>query len=96
MKVYLKPDTESRGINRVYKALIQYMPDNLKVINSIREADLVVFHVIGRVEALTRQITSVKNSNKDYAIIQYCLKSTQKPHTKEWVDLWRGGVRNPA
>lgn len=86
MKVYLEPSSPSRGIKRVYNALIKYSPKEVLITSNQKEADLIIFHVIGRLIHLRKQIKDLK---KPYTIIQYCLRSTIFPSTKDWIDLWK-------
>jgi hypothetical protein len=67
---------DSRGIQRVVAALKE-RPNDLPIR---------VFHINGRVERMRREI---EEWDGDYAIIQYVLRSTQKPSTAEWLPLWR-------
>lgn len=90
MKVYLQPDTASRGILRVCDALIDYLPNHVGIASEPSEADLTVLHVWGRQESTKRKIDALKASGKQYAIIQYVLRSSMRPHTKDWIDMWNG------
>lgn len=86
MRVYLKSHIDSIGINRVEKALANYAPPWVRIVDDERDAELVILHVNGRIE---RNISRAKNlKEKSYAVIQYCLRSTQKPHTSDWKELW--------
>lgn len=69
-------DIANRGVQRVVLALEDRPIDR----------ELCVFHVNGRLERLTRQI---EEWGRDYAIIQYSLRRTQKPSTADWLPVWR-------
>lgn len=90
MKVYLELPTKSRGIGRVYDALIQFKSANVEITKNPSEADLTILHVIGRKEHTQAEIERVRARGKPYAMIQYCLRSTINPNTKEWIDMWQG------
>jgi D-inositol-3-phosphate glycosyltransferase len=95
MKVFVKaPAGLSRAMSRVESALIEYAPtpvpnepEGVYLVKSREEADLVVLHVIGE-EAIT-QAAKLKAAGKKYAIIQYCIRTTQKPNTGDWLETWK-------
>jgi D-inositol-3-phosphate glycosyltransferase len=95
VKVFVKaPDTLSRAMKRVANALMEFAPtpipnepESVYVVNSEAEADLVVLHVVGE-EGIT-EAARLKAAGKKYAIIQYCLRTTQKPNTSDWLTTWR-------
>lgn len=89
MKVYLKPDVDSRGINRVYDALVKYKPANVEVVDDPTLADFEVIHVWGRHDRVERRIERLLAQGKSYAMIQYSIRSTRNPSTHDWVDMWR-------
>lgn len=86
MKIYVDTKINSRGIQRVPHALKKYKPDWVEIATTPEEADLVVFHVNGRLKHLK---AAIKKHNKPYAVIQYCLKSTMNPDPLDWTDVWR-------
>lgn len=88
MKVYLTIPQPSRGLQRIADALTRYAPPSVEVVESIADADLVVLYAIGRCEQLTAQAEWLTSLGKKYAVIQVCLRSTQKPHVFDWYDLW--------
>lgn len=90
MKVYLELPKQSRGIQRAYDALIKYKPDSVEVVKNEEEADLSVIHVIGRRDQVRARAEELRKKGKEYAIIQYVLRSSQKPSTADWIDLWQG------
>ncbi len=69
------PDVSIGGIQRVVKALKDRPIDN----------DLKLFHVTGRCK---KTYEAIERWGKDYAVIQYCLRSTQKKDTKYWIPMW--------
>lgn len=78
----------SRAMSRVASALAAYAPSNgVDIVTDEDEADIVVLHVIGYPDTLAA-IESLKARGKKYAMIQYCVRSTQKPSTVDWVPLW--------
>lgn len=90
MKVYLEPHTQSRGILRVRDALVRFAPKEVEVVSSENEADLVILHVFGRNTTSLNRAGRLQKEGKHYAVIQYCLRSTMRPHTKDWIDIWKG------
>lgn len=90
MKVYIETARTDWSLMRVVKALEQYAPDAIELVPSKDKADLVVMHIIGRHDRNIRDAAGILASGRSYAIIQYALRSTQKPDTSLWIDLWRG------
>jgi len=90
MKVYLTPDTTSRGIMRVVDALTKYAPPSIEIVQTPQEADFEVIHVYGRHDAVEARIEALRKARKPYAMIQYVLRSSMKPSTKDWIKLWEG------
>ena len=88
MRVYLKPPQPSRGLERIATALRRYAPPDVEVVSAQAEADLVILYAIGRCEALLREADAIWSRVRKYAVIQVCLRSTQKPHTSNWLPLW--------
>ena len=90
MKVYLLPDTSSRGIMRVCDALVQYAPEGIELVEKPWDADLEIIHVYGRHDAIERRVRLLKEKKKPYAMIQYALRSTMNPNVDDWIDMWSG------
>lgn len=67
--------TSSRALTRVEKAFETYAPD----------ITLPIIQVVGRLDQLKVQVASLPN----YGVMQYVLRSTLRPHTRDWIDLWR-------
>lgn len=63
------------GVQRVVKALKDRPIDK----------DLKVFHVTGRCK---QTYEAIEKWGKDYIVIQYCLRSTQKKDTSYWIPMW--------
>lgn len=89
MKVYLEPTRRDRGLNRVREALVKYAPPTVKIVDRPELADLEILHIIGRNDQLKKYIEKIKDSGRRYAMIQYVLRSTQKPNTKDWLEMWQ-------
>lgn len=92
MKIYITPPQESRGLRRIESALRRYAPSSVEVVDDEDAADLVVLYAIGRCEQITRQAQEIQSAGKGYAVVQCCLRSTQKPKTLDWQYLWTGAV----
>lgn len=85
MKVFLNPpNVTSPSLMRVTKALIEYKPKDIVIVSNEKEADLVILHVIGRQEQTIKRASKLKN----YAVIQYAVRSTLRPKTDSWLPLW--------
>ncbi len=88
MKVYLTPPQPSRGLQRIADALVRYAPPGTEFTTELRDADLVILYAIGRNDALREKAHSITMRGQRYAVIQVCLRSTMKPCTYDWRDIW--------
>lgn len=73
------------GIHRVAHELTRWAPDTVEIVTDENDADLRIWHVLGdgeRIPLLTYE--------KPYAVVQYCLRTSEKPHTEDWADIWVG------
>ena len=90
MKVYLEPPQGlSKAMSRVANALRIHCP--LPIVRYEQEADLVILHVIG-MTGLHEKLHQIKKRNQQYAILQYCLRTTERPDTNSWVEIWRNAA----
>ena len=89
MKVAFTLTPNSQGIFRVVDALGKYSPSEVEFVQSEEEADVVVMSVTGRRDKALAKLEDILSKNKKPVVIQYAVRSTQKPHTKEWSELWR-------
>jgi hypothetical protein len=83
MKVYIEaPDTVSRSIFRVERALRRHAPRDLEFTSRMNDADLVVLHVIGwgSFDGVSIDFAG----GQRMAVIQYCLQTTEDPNPAEW------------
>ena len=88
MKVYCEvPPNLSKAMDRVVFALKNHTPPGVDFVGREEGADLVILHVIGYPETVDA-IQRILNRGQQYAMIQYCMRSTQRPHTRDWLDLW--------
>lgn len=83
---FASPITGSRALARVELALRQRAPKSVEFA-SVREANLVVFHVVGRRDHVRLQIRRLTRGQR-YVVIQYALRSTQSPSTAKWLEVW--------
>jgi len=89
MRVYVNsPSHLSRAMFRVDKALVKYLPPNAAVVERLALADLVVIPVIGYPDAVGA-VQDCIDRGQDFAMIQYCVRTTQEPHTRKWLPLWK-------
>lgn len=90
MKVFLDPPHPSLALKRVANALTAHAPSNVEITSSYKAADFIIFHAIGRLNSLKAKINSLLKEKKQYAIIQYALRSTKEPRTQSWISVWSG------
>lgn len=90
MKAYIELPVQSRGLQRVRDALEYYAPSNIEIVSDLAECDLAIVHVYGRHTSTQKQISSLRAAGKQYAMIQYCLRSTMRPSTIDWIEMWQG------
>jgi glycosyltransferase involved in cell wall biosynthesis len=87
VKVYVPRATNlSRAMTRVEQALLANLPLGLTAVPRREDADLVVFHVVGFPDTL--EALAQLRPGQAYALLQYCLRSTQRPSTASWRPLW--------
>lgn len=90
MNVYLQPPAGlSLGIQRVGQQLARTAPKTVTVVDRQDQADLTILHVIGYPETAQR-CHQILNEGRSYAIVQYCLRTTQRPHSGDWLPWWQG------
>lgn len=88
MRVYVKPPAGlSRAMDRVSAALANHAPVGVQIVNRQEIADFVVLHVIDY-DGVPETIERLKEFGQRYAIVQYCVRSTSKPNTADWIDIW--------
>jgi hypothetical protein len=88
MKVYLEaPFGLSRAMTRVSIALGTNVPSSVEVVRDQKSADLVVLHVVGFPD--TEDAIQKLKLGQKYALIQYCLRTTQRPEISSWVSMWK-------
>lgn len=78
---FAAPTIPSRALARVERALKAFAPPSVTFAPG---PALTILPVVGRLDRIKQQLSG------KYAIIQYCLRSTQKPHTRDWMPIWRG------
>lgn len=88
MNVYLKPREATWTILRVADALSKYAPAHIQITDDIDSANLVVLHVIDYAETAAA-VSRLISGDKLYAMLQYNLRSTQKPNTHDWLIFWQ-------
>lgn len=88
MKISLEVNSpaKSQAMFRVAEALERYAPSGQFVAEA--EADVVLLHVIGYPETVAN-IERLAAQGKRAVIVQYCLRTTQEPHTSKWLPLWQ-------
>lgn len=89
MRVYIKTKREDWVLRRVVEALERYAPAEVTFVPRLEDADLVVMHVIGRQDRTNKEAAYILQNGQQYAVIQYALRSTLRPHTSGWLPLWR-------
>lgn len=91
MKIHLENKIKSKAIERVIEALQKYAPEWVEFTNEAN-ADLVVIQVIGRLEAITRQMKQLQARGKKIALVQHAVRSTRNPDPEEWMWVWANAV----
>jgi hypothetical protein len=93
MRVYVQaPEKLSRAMHRVANALeAEAVEQGLEAVSRRQDAELVILHVIGYPETV-KAVAELEEAGQRYAILQYCLRSTQRPRVPDWLELWRGSV----
>lgn len=90
MKVFAElPPGLSKAMERIVAALKNHAPyETVKFVRKEEDADLVIVHVIGYPET-TEAVKRIKSNGQEYVIVQYCMRSTQRPNTGDWIDIWQ-------
>ena len=92
LNVYVEaPPKLSRAMRRVADALTRYAPPGVQIVDRREDADLEVLHIIGHPD-LEIEAERLNGEGKAYAVMQYCLRTTQKPNTLDWLHLWGGAA----
>ena len=80
----------SRAMHRVAKALEEFAPPELEIefVSDPLEAELVVLHTIGYPETVAAA-AELEERGARFAVMQYCLRSTQQPSVEAWLPTWR-------
>lgn len=78
----------SKAMHRVAAALERHAPRSVKVERRPDLADFVILHVIDY-NGVPEAIQHCKELGQRYAIIQYCMRSTSRPNTKDWAEEWK-------
>lgn len=88
MKIFVQPfGLYSQAMIRVANALRAFAPAGTSVAPTLDAADLVVLHVIGY-DGMPELLETFRSRGQRYAIIQYCMRSTQRPNTRDWMPIW--------
>lgn len=89
MKVYLDPAPGlSRAIWRVACALKDYAPPWVTVVQELAQADFQVIHALGNGERVPLLGGIAAGTQIPFAVVQYCLRTTETPHTGDWLGVW--------
>lgn len=90
MNVYFDTHRTNWAFYRVIKALYDHPHPHIEAVEDERMADLVVYHVVGRCNHIQRYAAETTAQGKQYAIIQYALRSTRNPSAADWLSVWKG------
>lgn len=89
MKVFVPNSMNlSRAMNRVERALQLNVPGHHMLVDNEDEADWVLLHAVGY-DDIKELVDELKAKGKKYGLVQYCLRTTQRPSTKDWMPIWR-------
>ena len=95
MNVYLEPEAWlSRSIHRVAKALTLHVPKGVAIVDNRKRADLEVLHLVGwggvPVDIKDHAGADTPFGERDYAVIQYCVRTTESGDPITWRDrIWQ-------
>jgi hypothetical protein len=88
MNIYFDSNANSIAIDRVISNLELYMPDGFTRVPDRESADLIILHAWGRNDHILRDTQLIMEQKKQYAVIQYAMKSTRNPDPKDWMPIW--------
>lgn len=89
MKAYLRPvGLHSRSFLRVADALERYKPSGIEIVTKLRDRNFQLLHVISY-DAI-EYARNLRSQGVNYAVIQYCLGTTERPDHSAWYELWHG------
>lgn len=80
------PPNLSQGIHRVSRALTQHAPPWVNIVAYPEASDIEVIHVIGHGSMIGKGL----GGPRDYAMVQYCLRTSEDPTPAAWVPSWAG------
>ena len=89
MNVFI-PSNGDRAITRIINALKRYAPPSVAFVPREEAADLVVIFVTGAQDRTRKTVERLTSRGQRYAIVQICLRSTKRPHTRHWRPIWHG------
>lgn len=92
MKVFISQDINAVAVYRTEDMLRQYAPPSIYITKNESEADVILLVVNGRLERYLKRAKAIRESGKQYIIHQLCIRSTQKPNTKDWLPLWKDAL----
>ena len=81
----------SGAMTRVAQQLARWAPDDIVIVPNVEAADVIILHTIGYPETIAA-VDWCDLRGKRYAVMQYCLRSTQKPDTHDWLEIWAGAA----
>lgn len=89
MRVYLQPPFGlSRAMLRVSDALTRYAPPYVKVVDQEVNADVVLLHCVCY-KSTMEMLERINFRGQAYAMMQYCIRSTERPLTRAWFPFWQ-------
>lgn len=89
IRAYLRPTgLYSRAFLRVANALELYRPDTVSIAACQSECNFQLLHVISY--DAVEYARSLRARNIKYAVMQYCLGTTDQPDHSWWYELWKG------
>lgn len=89
MKVY-QDIIEDYAIGRIADAFKRYSPKDVIFVDREEDADFVILYAHGQRRKVWWKASRLIKENKDYAVIQLCLKSTTNPNVTDWLPIWNG------
>lgn len=93
MKAFIHSGIPAASIRRIVQAIGRYAPRDVKIVPSRDLADLVIHTVVGvqnfHHTSLPDLIAADRAAGRQYAIVQCCLRSTERAEPSFWLPIWR-------
>jgi len=92
MRILLESDHPCHSSTRIERALARYAPTGVTLVHREAEADVVLLHVGGRFDHVSRHVADLRLRGKQYVILQLVLRACSHPRTADWLPLWKDAL----